>query len=161
MHCLYTSVALFRCGYAMADASLMGSRAPEEESHSNMLVPADDASAPPPNEVAVLGAVLSQLQAEFCCAICQGLVVAPHMLPCSHRFCGACIFKWTPRHNTCPTCRAVIRGPLALERGVVRSLRRSVTQSYIALTRTQTAGRADRCCGVATDARGVRGPRHP
>ena len=127
--CLDTLVALFRCRVAMADASLMGSRAPEEESRSDVLVPANDASAPPSNEVAVLGAVLSQLQAEFCCAICQGLVVAPHMLPCSHRFCGACIFKWTPRHNTCPTCRTIIREPLALERGVVRGLRRSVTLS--------------------------------
>ena len=81
----------------------------------------DDARAPPGDgDAAALDAVMALLQADFQCAICQGLVVAPHNLSCSHRFCGACIHKWTDLNDTCPTCRATIRGPPALERGVVR-----------------------------------------
>ena len=70
-----------------------------------------------------LHAVVARLHADFQCAICHGLVVAPHILPCSHRFCGACIMEWTKRKKTCPECRTVVRGRLALERGVVRRQR--------------------------------------
>jgi len=83
--------------------------------------PAVAARAPPGgDDAAALDAVMALLQADFQCAICQGLVVAPHNLSCSHRFCGACIFKWTTRQRTCPTCRAVMQQPPALERGLVR-----------------------------------------
>ena len=83
--------------------------------------PAAAARAPPGgDDAAALDAVMALLQADFQCAICQGLVVAPHNLSCSHRFCGACILKWTDRNDTCPTCRADLQGPPALERGLVR-----------------------------------------
>jgi hypothetical protein len=94
----------------------------------------DDARAfPGGGDAAALDAVMALLQADFQCAICQGLVVAPHNLSCSHRFCGACILKWTTRQRTCPTCRATMQGPPALERGVVR--RASAFPPQFALTR--------------------------
>jgi hypothetical protein len=44
--------------------------------------------------------VVSVMQSGFQCAICQGLVVAPHVLACSHRFCGCCIREWTSSHRS-------------------------------------------------------------
>ena len=79
---------------------------------------ADGARAPLSSDAA-LDLVAALVHANFQCAICQGLVVEPHLLSCSHRFCGACIRPWTRSHDTCPTCRTVMRGPPALERGVV------------------------------------------
>ena len=97
---------------------------------------AAEPAPPPPNELDAdpLDAVLALLHADFQCAICQGLVVAPHLVSCSHRFCGACIHKWAARENTCPTCRAVMQGPPVFERGVVR-WQRSCRQRLRALTR--------------------------
>lgn len=77
--------------------------------------------AKPAGDEEALEQVVSLLQSGFQCAICQGLVVAPHVLSCSHRFCGCCILEWTGRENdTCPTCRAEISGAPTFERGVVR-----------------------------------------
>ena len=77
-------------------------------------------AAAPSDEAATLHAVLALLETDFQCAICQGMVVAPHLLPCSHRFCGVCILEWLKRKGSCPTCRATTQGPPALERGMVR-----------------------------------------
>ena len=110
----------------MSEASSERKRKREEEQGDTAaaLEPAaSEPAPPPPSDADALDAVLTLLHSEFQCAICHGLVVAPHiLLPCSHRFCGACILKWTERKNTCPTCRAVTQGPPALERGVVRRL---------------------------------------
>ena len=90
------------------------------------------ACAQPSSEAAALDAVIALLEADFQCAICQSTVVVPHLLSCGHRFCGACIFTWTQRKSTCPTCRAETQGAPARERGVVRTLLR---RSYeLALT---------------------------
>jgi len=95
-------------------------RARQQQSGNAAAAAALDARATPSGDTAALDGVMVQLQADFQCAICHGLVVAPHLLLCSHRFCGACIFAWTSRNDTCPTCRADLQGPPALERGVVR-----------------------------------------
>ena len=99
----------------------------ERDSGNNAAAPdaAAAAGAAPSGDAAALDAVMALLHADFQCAICQGLVVAPHILPCSHRFCGACILQWTERSDTCPTCRADVQGPPTLERGVVRRWLRS------------------------------------
>ena len=88
---------------------------------------AGSAGAAPNGDASALDAVMALLHADFQCAICQGLVVAPHILPCSHRFCGACILQWIERSDTCPTCRADVQGAPTLERGVVRRRRLPAT----------------------------------
>lgn len=29
-------------------------------------------------------------------------------LPCSHQYCGACIYRWLRNNDTCPLCRLVV-----------------------------------------------------
>jgi hypothetical protein len=45
------------------------------------------------------------LRREWQCPICLDLIVAAHLLPCSHAFCGECIGKWERANSTCPVCR--------------------------------------------------------
>ena len=110
----------------MSEASSERKRKREEEQGDTAaaLEPAaSEPAPPPPSDADALDAVLTLLHSEVQCAICHGLVVAPLiLLPCSHRFCGACIRPWTRSHDTCPTCRTVMRGPPALDYGTVLRL---------------------------------------
>ena len=47
------------------------------------------------------GVMLEELQ----CCVCRELLCRPHALPCSHTFCGVCIFQWARREFSCPICR--------------------------------------------------------
>lgn len=43
---------------------------------------------------------------EHRCFICQGLLMPPVVLPCTHRICEQCFFLVEEKANlTCPLCR--------------------------------------------------------
>ena len=54
--------------------------------------------------------VMSSMQEEFTCVICQELFINAYTLPCAHSFCEWCIKEWTKRkgHKDCPICRKKI-----------------------------------------------------
>ncbi|KAK3240120.1 hypothetical protein CYMTET_12560 [Cymbomonas tetramitiformis] len=49
---------------------------------------------------------------DLICAVCREGIVDAHILPCSHSFCGACIWTWRRRNSTCPDCRANFYQPI-------------------------------------------------
>lgn len=62
-----------------------------------------------------------QLEAELTCTICLGLLCRPHVIPCGHTFCGACIFDHdrlsVAEQIACPSCRQPLpRSAPALQR---------------------------------------------
>ena len=54
--------------------------------------------------------VVTSMQEEFTCVICQELFINAYTLPCAHSFCEWCIKEWTKRkgHKDCPICRKKI-----------------------------------------------------
>ncbi|KAH8068735.1 hypothetical protein JL721_6299 [Aureococcus anophagefferens] len=46
--------------------------------------------------------------AEWTCAICQDVLLAPVVTPCGHAFDERCLLSWTKDHGTCPVCRSEI-----------------------------------------------------
>ena len=54
--------------------------------------------------------MLSFMQEEFTCVICQELFIRTFTLPCSHSFCEWCIKEWIKRkrQRDCPICRKKI-----------------------------------------------------
>ena len=54
--------------------------------------------------------MLSSMQEEFTCVICQELFVNAYTLPCAHSFCEWCIKQWMTGkgHRDCPICRKTI-----------------------------------------------------
>ena len=54
--------------------------------------------------------VMSSMQEEFTCVICQELFINAYTLPCAHSFCEWCIKEWMKRkgHKDCPICREKI-----------------------------------------------------
>ena len=52
-------------------------------------------------------AVISSMQEEFTCVICQELFITAYTLPCAHSFCKHCILGWigSRRSRNCPICR--------------------------------------------------------
>ncbi len=54
--------------------------------------------------------MLSTMQEEFTCVICQELFVNAYTLPCSHSYCEWCIKEWMKckRQRECPICRTHI-----------------------------------------------------
>ena len=54
--------------------------------------------------------VMSSIQEEFTCVICQELFINAYTLPCAHSFCEWCIKEWMKRkgHKDCPICRKKI-----------------------------------------------------
>ena len=58
----------------------------------------------------VNNSVVSSMQEEFTCVICQELFVNAYTLPCAHSFCEWCIKEWMKKkgHKDCPICRKKI-----------------------------------------------------
>ena len=116
-------------GAAMADAPTRKRKhkhaeASDNDSDGAALEPAGKRAPPPSRAADALEGVRALVGDEFQCAVCLGLVVAPHVLsPCAHRFCGVCILEWAGGKSTCPACRAEIKGPPAFDRAVVRRRR--------------------------------------
>lgn len=54
--------------------------------------------------------MLSSMQEEFLCVICQELFVKAHSLSCSHSYCEKCISDWMKGNKHCPMCRKTIEG---------------------------------------------------
>lgn len=54
--------------------------------------------------------MLSAMQEEFLCVICQELFVKAHSLSCSHSYCKQCITDWMKKNKFCPMCRKTIEG---------------------------------------------------
>ncbi|KAL6077471.1 E3 ubiquitin-protein ligase rnf8 [Balamuthia mandrillaris] len=46
-----------------------------------------------------------ELEEEFTCSICQGLMIHATALECSHTFCGECLSNWLLMKMACPVCR--------------------------------------------------------
>jgi Zinc finger, C3HC4 type (RING finger) len=108
---------------SFAETMLPLKRGRDEQSAEEGGIDAGAGSGPRRSAAATLDAVLALMQSDFSCSVCHGLVVAPHILACSHRFCGNCILEWTERdNNTCPECREDIEQSPVLERGLVRFL---------------------------------------
>jgi len=55
-------------------------------------------------------AMMKFLGEKLTCAVCFGVMVAPHATACGHTFCGPCIFKWISKKPSCPECRFPISG---------------------------------------------------
>ena len=54
--------------------------------------------------------MVSSMQEEFLCVICQELFVKAHSLSCSHTYCQKCITDWMKENKYCPMCRKNIAG---------------------------------------------------
>ena len=54
--------------------------------------------------------MLTSMQEEFLCVICQELFVKAHSLSCSHSYCEKCIKDWMKANKHCPMCRKTIEG---------------------------------------------------
>ncbi len=75
------------------------------QNHVEEAEPSQAAGAAPLGAAAVAAA-----SANFSCAVCRGLLVAPHSLACAHMFCGPCLAKWLDNKRQCPTCRCAVEG---------------------------------------------------
>jgi hypothetical protein len=54
---------------------------------------------------AVLEESADQIDEEFYCAICQGILNKSNQCKQGHNFCESCIFEWLDRQQVCPICR--------------------------------------------------------
>ena len=78
--------------------------------------------------------VVSSMQEEFRCVICQELFINAFTLPCAHSFCKWCINEWIRRkgHKDCPMCRKRITSKpfhsLALDNAVKNLVRKLSTE---------------------------------
>lgn len=55
----------------------------------------------------------SELEEEFLCVICHGLMIAAMTLECAHSFCSTCLDGWMAQKQACPVCRQpVTRTPV-------------------------------------------------
>ena len=54
--------------------------------------------------------MMSSMQEEFTCVICQELFVSAYTLPCAHSYCEWCIKEWMKgkKRSDCPICRKMI-----------------------------------------------------
>ena len=59
----------------------------------------------PVDEAEVEGVMMDELQ----CCVCRELLCRPHALPCSHTFCGGCIFQWAKREQRLWAKRPTLR----------------------------------------------------
>ena len=77
--------------------------------------------APPPaNEVQTASGTKrprtasdGDVEADYECCICSGVIAACHCLPCGHAACGECLVRWLATKRECPECRAAVP-PLAV-----------------------------------------------
>ncbi len=53
------------------------------------------------------------VEADYECCICSGVIAACHCLPCGHAACGECLVRWLATKRECPECRAAVP-PLAV-----------------------------------------------
>lgn len=53
------------------------------------------------------------VEADYECCICSGVIAACHCLPCGHAACGECLVQWLATKRECPECRAAVP-PLAV-----------------------------------------------
>ena len=49
--------------------------------------------------------MITSMEEEFTCCICQELFVRAHTLTCAHSFCELCIKEWMRTKMECPICR--------------------------------------------------------
>jgi E3 ubiquitin-protein ligase RNF8 len=54
--------------------------------------------------------IVSAMEDEFTCVICQELFISATILPCAHTFCQLCICGWMKKKKNCPVCRRKIKG---------------------------------------------------
>jgi len=117
----------------------------------------------PPLSGSTLSHAAERMAADLCCSICYETMVAPHVLPCSHSFCGVCITAWAHKSALCPCCRerfsrpayeraldelitAVLLPQLGPAEAAARAARR---EEWAALARLQGAEEAAAAAGEA------------
>ena len=49
--------------------------------------------------------MITSMEEEFTCCICQELFIRAHTLTCAHSFCELCIKEWMKTKMECPICR--------------------------------------------------------
>ena len=68
--------------------------------------------------------VITSMEEEFTCCICQELFVRAHTLTCAHSFCELCIKEWMKTKMECPMCRKAFSSQpvhsLALDNAIVK-----------------------------------------
>ena len=118
--------------------------------------------------------MLSSMQEEFTCVICQELFINAYTLPCAHTFCEWCIKEWmqSKKKKDCPICRKSIASEpvhsLVMDNAISklvekltqeeRDAREEVTKLHSNSLKTLTAmSSGASVAGVSS--RGRRGPR--
>ena len=48
------------------------------------------------------------VEGETCCICLEPIAQGGALLPCQHKFCFACAFRWAHLNNTCPLCRCEV-----------------------------------------------------
>ncbi|KAJ3281325.1 E3 ubiquitin-protein ligase trim38 [Rhizoclosmatium sp. JEL0117] len=71
----------------------------------------------------------SKLLDQLTCSICFECMTNPHLLPCSHAYCGLCIDDWVATgKQSCPQCRA----PIGKDGVVQNTLIAGIIESVVA-----------------------------
>ncbi|KAK3286920.1 hypothetical protein CYMTET_5548 [Cymbomonas tetramitiformis] len=65
-----------------------------------------------PSELPRRTRTMEELKEDCICPVCKEDMVDAHILPCTHSFCGACIWTWAQTRNTCPKCRSFFDAPI-------------------------------------------------
>lgn len=97
----------------VADTSEAGTVDGKKESTSNVSNtsnPSEEAGGSSSTDETRQNEMLSSMQEEFLCVICQELFVKAHSLSCSHSYCEQCITDWMKTNKYCPMCRKTIEG---------------------------------------------------
>lgn len=93
-----------------SETGMVNSEKEEVTSNSNSTVNPDEVTAGTSADGTRRYEMLTSMQEEFLCVICQELFVKAHSLSCSHSYCEKCISDWMKANKHCPMCRKIIKG---------------------------------------------------
>lgn len=97
--------------------------------------------------------VITSMEEEFTCCICQELFVRAHTLSCAHSFCEVCIKEWMKTKKECPICRKAFSSSpvhsLALDNAISKIVDKLGPESK-ATREALVASRAEALCPSTT-----------